>query len=80
MHRLREGHAESEDQPMPRMPAEKCLREPEVRELRQDLSTPSLLPRALPTKNRRSEEAWSSLQQAMQRQDLKVLLVVRATA
>jgi hypothetical protein len=79
MHRLREGHAVSEDQPMPAVPAEERLCEPEVRELRQDLSTPSLPPRALPTKNRHSRETWSSLQQAMRRQDLKALLVVRPT-
>ncbi len=80
MHRLWEDHGTYEDPPLPVLPAEERLCEPEVRELRKDLSTPSLPPRALPTKNRHSQEARSGLQQTMQRQDLKVLLVVRATA
>ena len=79
MYWLWQDHGIYEDPPLPVVPAEERLCEPEVRELRQDLSTLSLPPRALPTKNRHSRETWSSLQQAMRRQDLKVLLVVRPT-
>lgn len=89
MYWLWEDHGIYEDPRLPVVPADErycepegreLFCEPEVCELWKDLPPPSPPSRGLPSTNRHSREIWSNLQQAMQLQDLKVLLVVRATA